>query len=96
MTVDAHKSEPGAGREEDVIAYFTRLFGDAAPEKLFPITNDRAMIASVAMIIRSHLVAGSVTDLPELAPDLVYLILMPYTGLTAARREAERTGHFEA
>ncbi len=49
------------------------------------------MIASITMIVRSHLVTGSAKQLPELAPDLVYLILMPYTGLARARREAERS-----
>ena len=93
LTIEAHRAAPAADRDDDVIAYFTKLFNDAAPaEKLFPITSDRAMIAAIAMIIRSHLVAGSVSDLPELAPDLVYLALMPYNGLDAARRESEQLG----
>jgi hypothetical protein len=92
LTIDAHRTDAAGDRQDDVIAYFTKLFADAVPsEKLFPITSDRAMIASIAMIIRSHLVVGSVSDLPDLAPDLSYLILMPYTGLTVARREAERS-----
>ena len=48
-----------------MIAYFTQLLRDAAPdEKLFPIAADRAMVASIAMIVRSHLVIGSAKQLP--------------------------------
>jgi len=90
LTMGAHRADPVGEGEEDVVAYFTKLFTEAVPsERLFPITSDRAMIAAIAMIIRSRLVAGSVSDLPELAPDLVYLVLMPYSGLAGARREAE-------
>lgn len=93
LTIGAHRADAGADEQDDVIAYFTRLFNDAVPsERRFPITSDRAMIAAIAMIIRSHLVAGSVSDLPGLAPDLVYLVLMPYTGLAGARRGAENLG----
>ena len=42
-----------------MIAYFTQLLHDAAPDgKLFPIAADRAMVASIAMIVRSHLVSA--------------------------------------
>jgi hypothetical protein len=92
LTIDARGTGSAANRQDDVISYFTRLLVDAVPsEKLYPITTDRAMVASIAMVVRSHLVSGSARDLPELAPDLIYLILMPYTGLAAARREAERS-----
>ena len=65
-----------------MIAYFTQLLHDAAPdERLFPIAADRAMVASIAMIVRSHLVIGSAKQLPDLAADLAYLILLPYRGL---------------
>ena len=78
LTIEAR----AADRQDDVIAYFTQLLHDAAPEeKLFPIAADRAMVASIAMIVRSHLVIGSAKRLPELAPDLAYLILLPYRGL---------------
>ena len=83
LTIEARADDSAAvDREDDVIAYFTQLLHDAAPgEKLFPIAADRAMVASIAMIVRSHLVIGSAKRLPELAPDLAYLILLPYRGL---------------
>jgi hypothetical protein len=94
LTIEARGADSLVDHQDEVIAYFTALLGAVAPaEKLFPITTDRAMISSIAMIIRSHLVNGSAKDLPELTSDLVYLILMPYVGLAGARREAERSGH---
>ena len=55
---DRGRGADAAGdRQDDLIAYFTQLLNDAAPaEKLFPIAADRAMVASIAMIVRSHLV----------------------------------------
>ena len=50
------------------------------------------MVASIAMIVRSHLVSGSVSQLPDLAPDLAYMILMPYAGQAGARRETGASG----
>jgi hypothetical protein len=89
LTIDARGTSAGSDRQADVLAYFTELLHEVAPaEKLFPIAADRARVASIAMIIRSHLVAGSTRRLPELAPDLACMLLMPYTGLAAARRES--------
>ena len=93
LTIEAGGAEAAIDRRDEVIAYFTELLGEASPsEKLFPIAADRAMVASVVMIVRSHLVSGSVRRLPELAPDLAYMILMPYAGQAGARRETERSG----
>src|SRR5262249_11550369 len=78
LTIEAGGADAAVDRQDEVISYFTGLLGEAAPaEKLFPIAADRAMIAAVAMIVRSHLVSGSVKQLPDLAPDLAYMILMP-------------------
>jgi hypothetical protein len=93
LTIEAGAADASVDRQDKVITYFTRLLGESAPsEKLFPIAADRAMVASIAMIIRSHLVSGSVRRLPDLAPDLAYMILMPYAGQASARREAGAAG----
>jgi hypothetical protein len=88
LTIEAGAADVAVDRQDDVIAYFTMLLRQAAPpQKLFPIAADRAMVASIAMVVRSHLVSGSVKQLPDLAPDLAYMILMPYAGGAASRRE---------
>jgi hypothetical protein len=90
LTIEASSADSPVDRQDDVIAYFVGLLGEAAPpERLFPIAADRAMVAAIAMIVRSHLVSGSAGLLPELAPGLAHMILMPYTGLAGARHEAE-------
>jgi hypothetical protein len=87
LTIDASADDVAVDRQDDVITYFTQLLGEAAPsQKLFPIAADRAMVASIAMIVRSHLVSGSVRQLPDLAADLAYMVLMPYAGQAGARQ----------
>ena len=82
LTIEARVAGAAGDRQDEVITYFTDLLTAAAPaEKLFPIAANRAMVASIAMVVRSHLVIGSAKQLPGLAPDLANLALMPYTGV---------------
>ena len=78
-----------------MIAYFARLLTGVAPiEKRYPITTDEGTIEAIALVARGHLLAGTVDELPSLAPEFVYLALLPYTGLAEARRWTERLdGH---
>jgi hypothetical protein len=77
-------------RQDEVIAYFTQLLEGVAPtQKRFAIATDQAIVESVATMIRAHLLGGTGYRLPELAADVVYLVLMPYTGLEGARRWAK-------
>jgi tRNA isopentenyl-2-thiomethyl-A-37 hydroxylase MiaE len=57
---------------------------------LFPISSEESLVESVALIVRAHLQARTAERLPELAPDLAYLLLMPYKGLEEARSWVER------
>jgi hypothetical protein len=77
-------------RQDEVIAYFTELLEGAAPSrKRFPIATDQAIVEAVATMIRAQLLGGTENRLRELTADVVYLALMPYTGLDAAKRWAE-------
>jgi hypothetical protein len=77
-------------RQDEVIEHFTEMLEDVTPTDRFPISTDRAIVGSIATMVRSHLLTDSAGRLPRLAPDLVYLALMPYLGLVGARRGAER------
>jgi len=55
-------------------------------EALLEIT-ERAMVASISMMISSRLLRGE--SLAGLEPQLVHLVLVPYIGPTAARRLSE-------
>jgi hypothetical protein len=49
------------------------------------------MVAAAVMIIRSHLVSGSARHLPELAPDLAFMVLLPYSGQARARHATDQS-----
>jgi len=89
LTIQARNGEEGADREDEVIAYFAELLARVAPaEKRVDVSTETGLVDTIATIIRGHLLAGSAAELPGKVPDLVYLTLMPYTGLGEARRWA--------
>jgi hypothetical protein len=91
LTIDARRQAQEAGdRAEEVVRYFAEMLERVAPaEKRFPISTDEGTVESIAMVIRGQLIAGTTGELPQLAPELTYLALMPYTGLAEARRRTE-------
>jgi hypothetical protein len=91
LTIDARRdAQEAGGRAEEVVRYFAEMLGKVAPaERRFPISTDEGTVESIAMVIRGQLFSGTTDELPELAPELTYLALMPYTGLAEARRWTE-------
>jgi hypothetical protein len=91
LTIAARRpSAPEAEREEVVISHFTEVLGKGAPAKgCASISTDEGPVEAIATVVRGHLLAGTANRLPALAPDLVYLTLVPYVGLAAAGRWAE-------
>ncbi len=87
LTVEARR--PGSDdrqRADEVIAYFAERLADVAPrEQRAPVSSDAAIVESMAMIVRGHLLSHTVEQLTEAAPDLVYLALVPYLGLAETR-----------
>lgn len=91
LTIQARREASSEGdREREVVGYFARLLGEVTPADVrFPISTDEGVVESIAITIRGHLLAETHDELPALAPELIYLALMPYTGLAGARRWAE-------
>ena len=90
VTVQARSRESGGDRQREVIAYFAALLGEVAPaEKRFQVSTDEGIVESILTIVRGHLLGGHTAQLPEAAPDLIYLALMPYLGLEKTKRWAE-------
>jgi len=90
LTLQARRADRDGHREEEVIAYFTELLAEAAPpQKLFPICTDEAIVESIATVVRGSLLRGDADQLPNVAPDLIYLALVPYAGISEARRWTE-------
>jgi hypothetical protein len=94
LTVNARR--PGFGDrnpEQVVIAYFVGLLGKTASrQRRLPISTDESIVEAIASLVRGHLLSGTVDELPGLAPDAIYLALLPYLGLEATRRWAEPAG----
>jgi hypothetical protein len=92
LTVNAReRASSRIDPEREVIAYFADLLADSTPERmLFPISSEKSLVESVALVVRAHLQARTAARLPDLGPDLAYLLLMPYTGLDGARVWVER------
>jgi hypothetical protein len=90
LTIQARNGDPAApDRQDEVLAYFAELLDEVTPaEKLVAVSTDKGIVDSIATIVRGQLLAGSADQLPAALPDLVYLALLPYTGLAEARRWA--------
>lgn len=91
LTIQARRGNPAeADRQDQAIAYFAALLGEVTPEdKVVAVSRtDEGLVDSIATVVRAHLIAGMAEHLPGLLPDLIYLALMPYTGLAEARRWA--------
>jgi hypothetical protein len=91
LTIDARRqTSSGGNRQDEVIAYFAELLGGVAPaESRHSASSDESIIESIAVIVRGHLLSGTTDQLTKLAPDVIYLILMPYVGIAAAGRWAD-------
>jgi hypothetical protein len=89
LTVRARREDSGPGdREDEVLAYFVELLEKTTPAGRLEVSSDAGVVEAIATIVRGHLRAGSAKQLPGLAPELVYMALMPYSGLAGAERWA--------
>jgi hypothetical protein len=78
-------------RADEVIAYFTDLLRDTAPARgSIAVSTAEAMVECVATVIRGSLLAGRAEALPGLAPELVSMVLLPYTGSDVAASCSDR------
>lgn len=91
LTLGARREASDRGdREREVLAYFTNLLNEVTPaESQFPVSTDFGLVESIALTVRAHLLADTASELPKKSAELVYLALMPYTGLAGARHWAE-------
>jgi hypothetical protein len=91
LTVNARRPAFGDRNPEQVVlAHFAGLLDEVAPaERPLPVSTNRSVVESIAALVRGHLLAGTEDQLPEVAPDLVYLALLPYLGLEGTKRWVE-------
>jgi AcrR family transcriptional regulator len=80
-------------------ALLDRGRSDPIEEQGIPSSAGRGALAAAESLIVGQILAGNTERLPELLPDIVYIITIPYLGQDEAlrqSREAERTLHPEA
>jgi hypothetical protein len=84
-----HGRRRGAGgrtAERRVIEHFAGVLHDARPaDRHPPIATDLGVVEAIATVVRGHLQAGAAARLPQTAPDMVYLALVPCLGVESAR-----------
>lgn len=86
------RTSGGVNLEQEAVGYFADLLRRAVKvERRFAVSTEEAIVESIATIVRGHLQLGTGDQLPKLAPDLVYITLMPYLGIDEARRWATNT-----
>lgn len=91
LTVRARREDSGPGdREDEVIAYFVELLERVTPSERLEVSSDAGVVEAIATIVRGNLRAGSAAELPALGRELVYMALLPYTGLAGAERWVDR------
>jgi hypothetical protein len=88
LTIDSRADEP---EEADdylrMIARFAELLGQDAPQaQRLPASSDQAVVSAIAMIVSSHLRAGTIDRLCSGDTDMVFLVLLPYVGFNEASR----------
>lgn len=80
-------------------ALLDRGRSDPLEEEAIPSSAGRGALAAAEQLIVGQILAGNTERLPELLPDIVYIITIPYLGQDEAlrqSREAEKLVHAEA
>jgi hypothetical protein len=91
LTLSARRPAFGESYPEQVvISYFARELGAVAPRaRRVAISTDEGIVEAIALLVRGHLLDGAEGRLPAVAPELVYLVLMPYLGRAEVGHWAE-------
>ena len=87
LSIEARRPDSeGHVRAHEVIDYFVGRLSELAPgERRIGISTDQGIVESIALIVRGHLHSDTAALLPDAAPDLVYLALLPYLGTVETR-----------
>jgi hypothetical protein len=70
-----------------VIERFSKLLAAETPRSERPKTStEEALVGGIASVIASHVRSGSLEQLEQQAPDLIYFALLPCLGYDEAKR----------
>jgi AcrR family transcriptional regulator len=89
-----------AERRDEAMRKFLPLFETAPTELPRTLRIFEALglgrVADLGAVLHREVAGGRVADLPELLPELMYMMVLPFLGPEAAARELERTPTKEA
>lgn len=90
LTMEARVSRFDGGRAYlQMIGYFSELLRVGAPhDQPLATSTEEALVGGIATVVSDHLRSGRAHRLVDVAPELVYLTLMPYVGFAEAKRWA--------
>ena len=77
-------------RYRKAIGRFSEMLGDSAPPgQRVPASTDEGLVVSIATVVGQHVRIGSGRALEQVAPDLAFLVLLPYVGFPDAKYISE-------
>jgi hypothetical protein len=92
LTIQARGEQLRVGkRQEEAAVHFARMLRSVVPKPgRRPIATEIGTIEAISAVVRGNLESGSAADLASLAPDLIFLALLPHLSVEQARKWAER------
>jgi hypothetical protein len=73
----------------EMIEYFSELLRLGIPEEVpLAASTEQALVGGIAAVVSDHTRSGRAHRLGDIAPELVYLTLLPYLGFAEAKRWA--------
>lgn len=95
-TVEVQAAGPDAQRSyRGALERFLPLFIEGrryAQGNVLPADLERMAVGGVEGMIFNEVIAGRTEELPELLPDILFAVLVPYIGPQIAAAEVQRTG----
>jgi hypothetical protein len=89
LTIQARGERSRVGeRQQEAIVHFGRLLRGVAPKGGRPISSAVGTIDAIATVVRGSLENGRAQELTSLAPDLIFLALLPYVSVEEAQQWA--------
>jgi hypothetical protein len=89
LTMEARVARDEGRCYLQMIEYFSELLRLGTPEDLpLASSTEEALVGGIAAVVSDHMRSGRAHRLGDIAPELVYLTLLPYLGFSEAKRWA--------
>jgi hypothetical protein len=89
LTIEYRISDFDRGYVPMVEQFSKLLAADAPPDQRLTASTEQALVGGIVTVVADHLRSGRLERLGQLAPELVYLTLLPYVGFDEAKRWAD-------